>query len=86
MAQNKLMDLNNHLFEAIERLEDDDICKDTESTLSEIKKAHAISVIGKQIIDNNRLQLDIIRAQEELGINSSALPVNLLIGTSNGKA
>lgn len=85
MSKNKLCDLNDHLFMAIERLEDDDICVDEKTTLNEIQKAKAISDLGKMVIDNNRLQLDILKLQEEFAIKDKEMPTNLLLGVKDAE-
>lgn len=55
MTRNKLGDLNNHLFEQLERLNDDDL---SEQDLSkEIKRADAMTSVASQIIDNAELAL-----------------------------
>ena len=56
MAQNKIADLNNHLFAQLERLNDETI-KPEEMDI-EIRKAEAVSKIASQIIGSNKLILD----------------------------
>jgi hypothetical protein len=56
MAQNKIADLNNHLFAQLERLNDETI--KPEKMELEIKKAAAISKVASQIINSNKLVLD----------------------------
>lgn len=56
MAQNKIADLNNHLFAQLERLNDEDITPEVMDL--EIKKAAAVSKIASQIISSNKLLLD----------------------------
>ncbi|WP_035238122.1 hypothetical protein [Desulfobacter vibrioformis] len=53
--KNKLMDLNNHLFEQLERLNDDDL--KGEDLNREIKRSQAMSSCAAQIIDNAALAL-----------------------------
>lgn len=55
MAQNKLSDLNNHLFAQLERLGDENIKGEEMDT--EIKKAKAISSISSQIIKSASITL-----------------------------
>lgn len=55
MTQNKLSDLNNHLFAQLERLGDEDM--DEETTKKEIERARAITSVAKQIINNGNLVL-----------------------------
>ena len=53
MTRNTLMDLNNALFEQLERLNDEDI-----NIEEELPRVNAIDSIAKNIIDNARLALD----------------------------
>lgn len=57
--RNKLGDLNNHLFEQLERLNDEDLKGDKLN--SEIKRARAISSVATKIIENGNL---IIKGQK----------------------
>jgi len=47
MARNKLSDLNDHLFEQLERLSDEDLTE--EQLEKEIKRAKAVSGIAKTL-------------------------------------
>lgn len=49
-VRNTLGDLNNHLFEQLERLNDDDLTG--EELKQEIQRSNAISNVAKQIIGN----------------------------------
>lgn len=48
--KNKLNDLNNHLFEQMERLNDEDLS--SEELEREIKRAKAMSSIASNIVSN----------------------------------
>lgn len=52
---NKLIDLNNHLFAEIERLGDEDLKGD--KLAQEIERAKAITGVASQIIANGSLAL-----------------------------
>ena len=52
--KNTLTDLNNYLFESIERLNDD---LDEAQLDKEIKRSEAVQKIAKTIIDNSALAL-----------------------------
>ena len=56
MTRNKLTDLNNHMFEQLERLNDDDLS--SEELDKEIKRAKAMSGIASNIISNAALALE----------------------------
>ncbi|MBA7559394.1 hypothetical protein ES708_01008 [subsurface metagenome] len=60
MSKNKLLDLNDHLFAQIERLDDDEL-KD-EALDDEISRARAVAGLATQIINNARLVLDASKA------------------------
>lgn len=56
MAQNKLEDLNNHLFAQLERLSDEDISSD--ELTKEISRAKAVNGVAKNIIDNAKTVIE----------------------------
>lgn len=61
---NKLVDLNNHLFSELERLSDEDL-KDEELT-KEIERAKAITSVSSQIIANGALALKAEQFKSEI--------------------
>ena len=63
--KNGLSDLNNYLFESIERLMDDDMSD--EEFEKERKRADQVCRTAKAIIDNGRLALDAIKHADEYG-------------------
>lgn len=65
--KNKLTDLNNILFESIERLNDDELTD--EELDKEIKKSEAIQKVAKTIIDNAALALQAQKHFDEYGID-----------------
>ncbi|ARJ72852.1 hypothetical protein LP065_10330 [Latilactobacillus sakei] len=68
MTKNKLEDLNNHLFEQLERLNDDDLTD--EQIKSESKRASAMAEISEQIIKNAGLAL---KAIGEYNVDTNSL-------------
>lgn len=72
MTQNKQIDLNNILFEQLERLNDGEYME--ENSEMEFAKAQAISNIGKTIIANARLALDVTKHKQEYGLENSDIP------------
>lgn len=69
---NKLNDLNNHLFAEIERLGDEGLTG--EGLVSEIERAKAITGIASQIIANGSLVLKAEEFKREYGYKETALP------------
>lgn len=63
MTQNKLSDLNNHLFAMIERLDDEELS--AEELEREIERSKAITSVASKIIENGRLVLDAQKLQAE---------------------
>ncbi len=55
MTQNKLSDLNNHLFAELERLGDEELKGD--KLIEEIGRAKAINEVAEQVISNAHLVL-----------------------------
>ena len=62
---NTLTDLNNYLFEAIERLQDDSL--DDTQLEKEIKRSEAVQKVAKTIIDNGTLALQAKKHLVEYG-------------------
>ena len=54
--KNKLSDLNNHLFEQLERLNDDELME--ESLEKGISRSKALTTVAQQIINNGNLMLN----------------------------
>jgi hypothetical protein len=63
MVKNRLANLNDHLFEQLERLNDDDLTG--EDLTREIGRAQAMCNVAGQIIANGRLVLDAAKASDE---------------------
>ena len=70
---NKLSDLNNHLFAEIERLSDEELNED--ELKSEIDRARAITSVSKQIIENGALALKAEKFKQEMGLDSLNTPM-----------
>ena len=63
MTQNKLGDLNNHLFAEIERLSDESLTG--EALEAELKRAKAVTGVASQIIANGNLVLKALRSADD---------------------
>lgn len=70
---NKLSDLNNHLFAELERLSDEELNED--ELKSEIGRARAITSVSKQIIENGALALKAEKFKQEMGLDSLKTPM-----------
>ncbi len=63
--KNKLTDLNNHLFAALERLNDEDLAG--EKLDFEIKRSAAVTSVAREIIANGNLVLRAWNATADAG-------------------
>ncbi len=79
--QNKLSDLNNHLFAQMERLGDEELTD--EKLNKEIGRAKAITNVAQQIINNGNLVLNALKTKAEYFPNQKALPE--IFGDKNGE-
>ncbi len=66
--KNKLSDLNNYLFESIERIMDDELSD--EDLEREIKRSETVQKVAKTIIDNGALALQAQKHFDEYGIQT----------------
>ena len=62
-TRNTSLDLNNHLFEQLERLNDEELTDD--ELTKEIERSKALTGVSKQIIDNSKLALDAQKLRAE---------------------
>lgn len=63
--KNKLTDLNDHLFMALERLNDEDI--KGEDLNAEIQRSRAIAGVAKNIVQNAALVLEAEKFKRDTG-------------------
>lgn len=68
MAKNKINDLRDHLFTALERLDNDDLS--TDELNKEINKAQAVAQIGSVIIQSAKIEIEYLKATGMLESNS----------------
>lgn len=66
--KNTLADLNNYLFEQMERLNDDDLTP--EQLDRELKKTDSIVKISERIIQNGELAFRTMKHMDEYGYNA----------------
>ncbi|MBR6608810.1 MAG: hypothetical protein IKK99_01180 [Oscillospiraceae bacterium] len=80
--KNTLADLNNYLFEALERLNDDSLT--AEQLETEIKRAKTVTDVGGKIIETGTLMFNVKKHMDEYGQsdNMAAIPV---LGIGGGK-
>lgn len=70
--KNNLVDLNNHLFEQLERMNDEDLTD--EQLEKELKRTRAMTDIATKIIDNANLGLQAEKLKVEYGRRDIKLP------------
>lgn len=68
--KNTLTDLNNHLFEQLERLNDDELSD--EQLDRELRRADGITKLATQIIENGELVYKTMVHMDEWGYDSRA--------------
>ena len=64
MAKNKLSDLRDHIFSALERIDDDQLSP--EQLENEIKKANAVANLSSMIIQSAKIEVDFIKVTGRL--------------------
>ena len=74
MAKNKLSDLNDHLFSALERLNDEDLTN--EQIELESKRADAIIGVSTQIVNNARITIDALKLVSVGNLTFNEIPEN----------
>lgn len=66
--KNSLSDVNNYLFEQLERLNDDETLSENDNFDKEIKRAKAVSTLCSTIVANANLILNAKKYAAENGI------------------
>ncbi|MFV0382339.1 MAG: hypothetical protein ACK5KR_09020 [Breznakia sp.] len=74
--KNRLVDLNNPLFEQLERLNDEDL--NGAELKSEIDRSKAVTDVASRIIDNAPLSLQATKLKVEYGQRDVDLPEMLI--------
>lgn len=75
--KNTLQDLNNHLFEQLERLNDEDL--KGEALDQELKRADGITEVAAQIIKNGELAFKAMAHMDEYGYNKDQRAVPAML-------
>jgi hypothetical protein len=81
MAQNKVTDLNNHLFAQLERLSDEEIS--SEELDKEVIRSKAITQVAGQIIKANKLTIDAMKLVANGSVAANDMPDNFGIKKLN---
>ena len=76
--KNKMYDLNNILFEQLERLQDDENTKDEESFKKEIERSRAVVGVSSQIIKNTAVMLQAAKFEVEYGDGAKTAVAGLI--------
>lgn len=72
MQTNTLMALNNHLFEQMERLNDDSLSD--ENLKKEVQRSKAMTDVSAKLIENARLAFEAEKLRAEYGENVVNVP------------
>lgn len=78
MARNGMNDLRDHLFAALERLNDDELTP--EQLATEVEKAQAISNLSNSVINSAKAEVDFMKATGMIATTS-----NLFKGVNDPK-
>lgn len=84
MAKNNLSDLNNHLFEMLEKLGDDEEMQDQKKAQQLIAQSKAMCQVSSQILNIARIQVQALKTAENCGLLNTDMPA--LIATKDSQA
>ncbi len=73
--KNRLSDLNNHLFQQLERLNDESL--NGEKLQEEISRSKAISAIARDIVGNGKLVFDVQKSIWDRDVDREKVPAML---------
>ena len=77
--KNTLTDLNNYLFETLEKLTDDDMSE--EEMEKEVSRSRAVTAVATTIIKNGELALKTVKHLNEYGIETPKESLPPMLGT-----
>ena len=85
--KNTLTDLNNYLFETLERLLDDNLTE--EQMQREITRSKAVTAVAETVIHNGQLALDTMKHMNDMGYGTGKrddylAPVPKMLEVNNG--
>lgn len=81
--KNKITDLNDHLFAAMERLNDESLTG--EPLRAEVNRAKAIAGVGEQILEGHRVVLDAEKLRQRVMKEGGKLDLPLLEKSAKGR-
>lgn len=67
--KNNLIDLNNYLFEELERLNDDESLMNEDRLEKELKRSKAITEVASQVVQNAKIMLEAKKHCDNFGFN-----------------
>lgn len=74
-----LIDLNNYLFEELERLNDDEELLSGDNLEKEIKRSKAITSIANAVVSNANVMLNATKYASEMGLEKNEMPKLLMM-------
>ncbi len=80
--KNKITDLNNHLFDMMERLLDDELTDTPEKIEKEVMRAEAVTKVAQAAIVNAKLTFEAYKYQDEFATGKIVVPEVLRVGAS----
>ena len=78
MPKNTLEDLNNHLFDQLERLLDEDMS--AEQLDNEIHRSKAVTSVAEVIVRNGELALGVMKHLNEYRTDGELAPIPKMLG------
>lgn len=79
--KNTLSDLNNHLFEQLERLNDEELSD--EQLDKEIKRSEGMTKIAEKIIQNGELAFKTMKHMDEYGYERKGREIPVMLEVTN---
>lgn len=77
MARNTLADLNDHLFEQLERLMDDDVSE--EQMKKEVIRSKAVTEVAEVIVRNGELAFKVMQHMNDYRTDGELAPVPAML-------